>query len=140
MVITLCTLSLFQYIERPFWGNWKPEGAERSSAPFRSHSVVWNDGEWNYRSLFFRGWQWSNNYSKWAAVPQLGNRLPRVNEMNVANLYFQKDGATCHTLRPNMEILRQKLPGRLISRYGDVEWPARSPDLSPLKFFLVGIS
>lgn len=64
--------------------------------------------------------------------------IPKVNEMNVANLYFQQDGATCHTTRPNMEILRQKFPGRVISRYGDVEWPARSPDLSPLDFFLWG--
>ena len=29
-------------------------------------------------------------------------------------------------------------PGRLISLRGDVEWPARSPDLSPCGFFLWG--
>ena len=29
-------------------------------------------------------------------------------------------------------------PGRLISLRGDVEWPARSPDLSPCDFFLWG--
>ena len=27
---------------------------------------------------------------------------------------------------------------KVISRFGDVEWPARSPDLSPLDFFLWG--
>ena len=37
-----------------------------------------------------------------------------------------------------MEILRQTFPGRLISKFGDVEWPARSPDLSPLHYFLWG--
>ena len=33
---------------------------------------------------------------------------------------------------------RRVTPGRLISRFGDVEWPARCPDLSPLDFFLWG--
>ena len=58
--------------------------------------------------------------------------------MNVIDQYFQQDGATCHTTRLNMEILRQTFPGRLISRFGDVEWPARSPDFSPLDYFLWG--
>ena len=61
---------------------------------------------------------------------------PKVNEMNVIDPYFQQDAATCHTTRLNMEILRQAFPGRLISRLGDVERPARSPDLSPLHYFL----
>ncbi|KAI5693638.1 hypothetical protein M8J75_002862 [Diaphorina citri] len=37
-----------------------------------------------------------------------------------------------------MTLLRQKFPGRLISRRGDVSWPPRSPDLSPCDFFLWG--
>ena len=37
-----------------------------------------------------------------------------------------------------MEILRQTFPGRLISRFGDVEWPVRSPDFSHLDCFLCG--
>ena len=58
--------------------------------------------------------------------------------MNVIDPYFQQDGATCHTTRLNMEILRQTFPGRLILRFGDVEWPARSPDQSPLDYFFWG--
>ena len=37
-----------------------------------------------------------------------------------------------------MEILSQTFPGRLISRFGDVVWPARSLDLSPFDYFLWG--
>ena len=33
--------------------------------------------------------------------------IPKVNEMNVIDPYFQQDGVTCHTTRLNMEILRQ---------------------------------
>ena len=64
--------------------------------------------------------------------------IPKVYEMNVIDPYFQQDGAACQTTRLNMEILRQTFPGRLISRFGDVEWPARSSDLSPLDYFLWG--
>jgi len=34
--------------------------------------------------------------------------------------------------------LREMFPGRLISLRGDMEWPARSPDLSPCDVFLWG--
>ena len=58
--------------------------------------------------------------------------------MNLSNHFLQQDGATGHITRPNMEILRAKFPGNLISRYGDIEWPPRSPDLFPLDYFLWG--
>ena len=34
--------------------------------------------------------------------------------------------------------MREHFPERLISLLGDLEWPARSPDLSPCDFFLWG--
>lgn len=37
-----------------------------------------------------------------------------------------------------MAVLREHFPERLISIRGDLEWPARSPDLSPCDFFLWG--
>ena len=37
-----------------------------------------------------------------------------------------------------MNGLSQMFPGRLISLRGDVNWPARSPDLAPCDFFLWG--
>ena len=38
----------------------------------------------------------------------------------------------------SMNGLRQSFPGRLISRFGDIHWPARSPDLAATDFFLWG--
>ena len=35
-----------------------------------------------------------------------------------------------------MTIVRNMFPGHLISRFGDVPWPPRSPDLSTCDFFL----
>ena len=53
-------------------------------------------------------------------------------------MWFQQDGATCHTACETMESLREKFPGRVISRNGDRNWPPRSSDLSPCDFFLWG--
>lgn len=53
-------------------------------------------------------------------------------------VWFQQDGATAHTARATMNVIRPLFPGRLISRFGDVHWPPRSPDLSICDFFLWG--
>ena len=64
--------------------------------------------------------------------------LPSLEEMNVRNVWFQQDGATAHTARDSMNLLRQHFPDRLISLRGDLQWPARSPDLTPCDYFLWG--
>ena len=62
-------------------------------------------------------------------------RSQRINNQNV---WFQKDGATAHTARAAMAVVRTMFPDRLISRCGDVPWPPWSPDLSMCDFFLWG--
>ncbi|GFT94889.1 putative LOC100569746 [Trichonephila clavipes] len=53
-------------------------------------------------------------------------------------LWFQQDGATCHTARATIHLLKDTLGDRLISRFGPVNWPPRSCDLTPLDYFLWG--
>lgn len=64
--------------------------------------------------------------------------FPRLDELDLGDFWFQQDGATAHTSRASMAVLREHFPERLISIRGDLEWPARSPDLSPCDFFLWG--
>ncbi|QQP34944.1 Transposable element Tc3 transposase, partial [Caligus rogercresseyi] len=64
--------------------------------------------------------------------------LPRINELDQGDIWFQQVGATAHTSRASMAVLREQFPERLISIRGDLEWPARSPDLSPCDFYLWG--
>ena len=52
--------------------------------------------------------------------------------------WFQQDGATAHTANISKNRLQQLFPGRLISPFGDIHWPSRSPDLSVLDFFFFG--
>ena len=61
-------------------------------------------------------------------------RSQRINNQNV---WFQQDGATAHTVRAAMAVVRAMFPDRLISQCGDVPWP-QSPDLSMCDFFLWG--
>ncbi|GFT77352.1 uncharacterized protein TNCV_2023491 [Trichonephila clavipes] len=51
---------------------------------------------------------------------------------------FQQDGATCHTARATIDLLKDTFGDRLISRFGPVNWPPRSCDLTPLDYFLWG--
>lgn len=51
---------------------------------------------------------------------------------------FQQDGAPPHYYLPVREFLNNQFDNRWIGRRGPIEWPARSPDLSPLDFFLWG--
>ena len=54
---------------------------------------------------------------------------------NRCGLWFQQDGATSHTARESMQLLRQYFGNKIISRFGDVNWPSRSPDLTIPDFF-----
>jgi len=52
--------------------------------------------------------------------------------------FFQQDGAMSCTTRDSMAAVRNLFPNHAISRYGDITWPARSPDLTACDFFLWG--
>ncbi|GFW80796.1 uncharacterized protein TNCV_3778761 [Trichonephila clavipes] len=45
---------------------------------------------------------------------------------------------TCHTARATIDLLKDTLGDRLISRFGPVNWPPRSCNLTPLDYFLWG--
>ena len=58
--------------------------------------------------------------------------------VNMVEMWLQQDGATAHTARASMTVVRQMFPQHVFSRFGDVPWPPRSPDLSACYFFLWG--
>lgn len=51
---------------------------------------------------------------------------------------FQQDGAPPHYSNAVRTYLNETFPARWIGRRGPIEWPPRSPDLTPLDFFLWG--
>ncbi|GFW56906.1 complement C5 [Trichonephila clavipes] len=64
--------------------------------------------------------------------------IPELNNHDVQELRFQQDGATCHTARATIDLLKDTFGDHLISRVGPVNWPPRSCDLTPLDYFLWG--
>ncbi|GFU79793.1 PC4 domain-containing protein [Trichonephila clavipes] len=64
--------------------------------------------------------------------------LPELNNHDVQELWYEQDGATCHTARATIDLLKDTFGDRLISRFGPVNWPPRSCDLTPLDYFLWG--
>ncbi|GFW02115.1 uncharacterized protein TNCV_4854551 [Trichonephila clavipes] len=64
--------------------------------------------------------------------------IPELNNHDVQELWFQQDGATCHTARATIDLLKDTFGDRLILRFGPVNWPPRSCDLTPLDYFLWG--
>ncbi|GFU79227.1 uncharacterized protein TNCV_2137501 [Trichonephila clavipes] len=62
--------------------------------------------------------------------------IPELNNHDVQERWFQQDGATCHTARATIDLLKDTFGDRLISRFGSVNWPPRSCDLTPLDYSL----
>lgn len=55
------------------------------------------------------------------------------------DFFFQQDGAPPHYATAVREWLNETFTDRWIGRRGPMEWPARSPDLTPPDFFLWGV-
>lgn len=53
-------------------------------------------------------------------------------------MWMQLDGCPVHSSRIVKEKLSAMFPGRCIGRGMDIEWPPRSPDLTPLDYYLWG--
>ncbi|XP_026830318.1 uncharacterized protein LOC113563195, partial [Ooceraea biroi] len=72
----------------------------------------------------------------------LENQLPLLLEdvpLDVrGKLIYQHDGAPAHYSRQVRNILDARFPKRWIGRGGPITWPARSPDLNVLDYFVWG--
>lgn len=66
-------------------------------------------------------------------VPQL-QQQPNSHE-----LYFHQDGAPPHYSRAVRAYLDETFPEKWIGRRGPIDWPARSPDFTPMDFFFWGV-
>ena len=62
----------------------------------------------------------------------------KIEEEDIGNIWFQQDGATCHTAEATLDALRSVFEDRIISRRADVVWPPQSCHLTPLDYYLWG--
>jgi len=57
---------------------------------------------------------------------------------NFNDLWWFQDGAPAHRSRDVRRVLQERFEHRIVALNHDIEWPPRSPDLTPLDFFLWG--
>lgn len=60
---------------------------------------------------------------------------PELIGLDMRRIWFQQDGATCHTARQTIDLLKTKFGNRIISRNGPINWPSRS---CALRLFSLG--
>lgn len=56
-----------------------------------------------------------------------------------AELWWQMDGCPAHIFLPVRGWLDTEFPNKWMGRFGPTAWPARSPDMTVMDFFLFGI-
>ena len=62
--------------------------------------------------------------------------LPQLQQLtNLHDFYFQQSGDPPHYSIGVREYLDETFPLTWIGRRGSIDWPARSPDLTPMDFF-----
>ena len=99
--------------------------------------------------ILVRWHRWAIFLCKWARSHRNGNSehyhamlkeflFPKIEEVDMDNIWIQQDGATCHTANVTMDILRTVFENRIMSRNSDVNSPPWNCDLTPLDYFLWG--
>ena len=68
-------------------------------------------------------------------LPAIRNAIPPD---EIADLWFQQDGCPAHSTRQVMDVLRNTFRNNIICNNGPIDWPARSPDITPPDFYLWG--
>ena len=62
----------------------------------------------------------------------------KIEGKDIGNIWFQQDGAICHTAEATLDVLRPVFEDRIISRRAEIFQPPRSLDLTPLDYYLWG--
>lgn len=68
-------------------------------------------------------------------IPDLQQQF-NANEFN--QVWFMQDGAPAHTAAATQTLLQTTFGENIVSRFMQIEWPPRSPDLNPCDYFLWG--
>ena len=60
----------------------------------------------------------------------------KIEEGDIANIWFQQDGTMCNTAEATLVVLRPVFEDRITSRRANVAWPPRICDLKSLDYYL----
>lgn len=121
-----------------YWSNGNPHWAVDTN-----YQTVWGTNVWCgllgghlIGPHFYDGTLNGRRYSDFLTL--LPIMLEDVPLLLRQNLFFQQDGAPAHNAIIVRQQLNEMFGNRWMGTHGPVEWPPRSPDLTPLDFFLWG--
>lgn len=119
-----------------YWASENPSWIQQKSLHTQRVTVWCAVAQWGVVGPYFfdgtvNGQRYRNMINQFL-LPELRRRR------RLGRTIFQQDGATCHTARETLTLLRKAFGTRLLSRSTDFAWPPRSPDMSAPDFFLWG--
>lgn len=143
-----CTFTLHGHANRQncrYWSTENPHWMREEHTQYPEKVNVWAGiiGDHIIGPFFIDGNLNGDNYLALLqnnVVPTLTNLYPDPANPQVPTnmIWFQQDGAPPHYQINVRQYLNRIFPNRWIGRRGSMEWPARSPDLTSLDFFLWG--
>lgn len=130
-------IGLFNQHNEHWWSIRNPKLTREHSFQHRFSVNVWA-GILNDRLIgpyFIEGRLTGESYLNLLRT-MVSSMLDDVPLAYLQGLWFQQDGAPPHYHRAVREYLNDQFGSRWIGRGGPVAWPPRSPDLTPMDFFL----
>lgn len=129
----------FNFHNEHTWARENPHRTRANSSQYKFSVNVWAGIISNYivGPFIFETSLNSNIYLNFLNQ-ELGNFMDDIPLLNRTNMYFQHDGAPPHYAINVKQWLDQHFPNRWIGRNGPIRWPPRSPDITPLDFYLWG--
>lgn len=128
-----------------YWSRENPHWTQESHSQRQGKLNVWIGiiGRRFLGPYFFEGNLTAARYLdflQFDLIPALAVLFPNNQNADVPHqhIWFQQDGAPPHFAIYVRQYLDATFPERWIGRRGPIEWPPRSPDLTPLDFFLWG--
>lgn len=128
-----------------YWSNQNPHWIRESHSQYPEKVNVWAGiiGDHVIGPKFFNGNLTGEQYLAFLQedlIPCLSALFPNPIDPDLFDdrIWFQQDGAPPHFALNVRRYLDENFRNRWIGRRGAIEWPARSPDLTPMDFFLWG--
>lgn len=142
---TFCLNGTINKQNTRYWSSQNPHWYLEGHTQYQQKVNVWVGmiGSQILGPYFFEGSLTANIYLdflRFELVPALAELFPNEVDPDIPHnrIWLQQDGAPPHFGINVRHFLNNTFQNTWIGRRGTIEWPARSPDLSPLDFFLWG--
>lgn len=123
-----------------YWSLENPHNVRPNKHQVRWSVNVWC-GLWKSTLIgpfIFEDTLTSEKYTEILSGPLSDFLEESVSIRDLQRMWFQHDGAPAHKSRKPCTFLNVTFQNNIIGYGGPVEWPPRSPDLTPLDYFLWG--